>query len=331
MRQMSPYTSAFLELVDPTFYDMSNRRVRSLADWVSAGNYDIIGSVMPFFAVLKPIDEMGLSSAIGEEISRMSSASLETLLSVNRNDSLPRSSAWLFIKLYYAAFYSAHSLLRLAGRSYTHLQVRSLDAISEKANTNGQLFSSSMLSGYYAVAKVNSGSSTKTLILRKVAESSTGSHASLWIQFYGLLEVLHYNATRSSSLTQQEKMRVTALVLSMKLALKRGNLKNPNWLTNFRNNVNYRFTNDLWFPHQIRQPTIDTYYRLIDDVIHCRFERFETFVSSPQDISAALGLSAAITALNLSITDFINQRGNTKSSVSQGFGKMRSLILSSNT
>ena len=52
---------------------------------------------------------------------------------------LPKSTGWILIRAYYAAFFAAHSLLRMFGISCIQLDAQQITAISRVAHALGLL------------------------------------------------------------------------------------------------------------------------------------------------------------------------------------------------
>lgn len=81
-----------------------------LSEWVARGQYYFdrpFGPSSVSFAITLGGDLLNIFAA---EISRFCSASIETSIGIAQSK-MPKSTAWLAIQMYYAAFYAAHCLL----------------------------------------------------------------------------------------------------------------------------------------------------------------------------------------------------------------------------
>ena len=88
------------------------------------------------FEIFVP-DQSRLVEAYAFDANRMSCGAFETILSIAPIATMRRSLAWFAIKLYYAAFYSAHAFLRFQGVSCTQLQIRETSHLAAVARAYG--------------------------------------------------------------------------------------------------------------------------------------------------------------------------------------------------
>src|SRR5437764_12018166 len=93
--------------------EVGGNPISRLTEWIDQGQYyfdaPITSSNCTF--VLTPGSD--LLDTFASEMSRFASAAVETSIGIARSD-MRKSTAWLFVQAYYAAFYAAHAILRSA-------------------------------------------------------------------------------------------------------------------------------------------------------------------------------------------------------------------------
>src|SRR5579862_5681975 len=95
--------------------EISGVQVKGVTGWINDEEYQIYQSVHLHSFQLNTVEPEPLLRGYAADINRLGSAAFETLDSIIRLASLPKSLAWLTIKTYYAAFFAAHALLRIFG------------------------------------------------------------------------------------------------------------------------------------------------------------------------------------------------------------------------
>lgn len=182
--------------------------------------------------------------AYAGEISRMSRAAAETAAGISKVSALPKSTAWAVVQWYYAAFYAAHAILRMTGRSLTQIEPGHALRIRIVAELFG--FQHNQAAGLHEIRlDIQSG----TLTLERIQPGSGGSHEALWQRFGEWLHesALALLATGAQSRTIQDasgKLTELASVLSTAPAQKHC------WLSYVRNHVAYKHEFSAWFPYR---------------------------------------------------------------------------------
>jgi hypothetical protein len=203
------------------------------------------------------------------EADRFATAAFETLLTGSKSEAYPRSTGWLLIKTYYAAFFALHSLMRLHGWACTRLSSENLRSINKEIS---QFFPGNRLfdAGLYLIKYENGGRQLRCLTLNS---SLGGTHEVLW------------------SLLRAFFDEITIVVLSnqnqdgQKLAMMLGDfLKSldpfggPKWFSTVRNRLNYAHEYGAWFPY-VKST--------------CDYDRLQSVLSawntSPDEVIAARG------------------------------------------
>jgi hypothetical protein len=172
----------------------------------------------------------------------MASASFETMLGIGTVGKLPKSTAWIVIRTYYAAFFAAHSLLRTLGLSCIQLDHQQAAALDHVASGYGILPGAGFEQGFYN-AQYNS--QLNEIHFSKSAAARKGSHQILWEIFANKLrDISNHLLTVSSAFND------VALQLSdLEIYLRQDHTKSGSWLSEIRNLTNYRQEFGLWFPY----------------------------------------------------------------------------------
>jgi hypothetical protein len=158
----------------------------------------------------------------------------ETLLEIKRKENT-KSLAWQFIKFYYAAFFSCQILMRLTGQWPARLTA--LDKYSElfevyngkKPEINKNLF----ICSYDGLEK---------FVCLPFDESGGRSHQTTWAILGNHLEYMIKNLLNSTPNT----VFVETAGDLRKLTIDLGN--SYDFLSNTRNDINYRMGHGIWYP-----------------------------------------------------------------------------------
>ena len=177
------------------------------------------------------------------EADRFASASFETLLSNAPVVGYERSTAWLLIRGYYAAFFSFHALLRLHGLACTRITSTTTTPLNREVQRlhPGSL---SMSGGLYYMRSKSGGSE---VALTKFDSSAGGSHEALWTLLTDYMRTATQRALLDST-DDVASVKFAPMIDKFNAVLKKrgGDM----WFTQVRNRVNYSHGYGSWFPYQ---------------------------------------------------------------------------------
>lgn len=180
------------------------------------------------------------------EAATFASAALESFSTVRSRWSEPLDRdgiAWKLITLYYAAYYSAHSLLRLCGVSVTQVddwrRVESDFALLYSSNAIPAL---GLEKGYHVITLDLSGQSISVSKAR--VDSKSGSHTAVWREFRDLADLSYANNALNTSGHQAAISAYSQGVASPLIV--DGTQINWPWMPVIRNRVNYRLPELIW-------------------------------------------------------------------------------------
>lgn len=188
-------------------------------------------------------DEVLLAEATASDFNRLATAAFQSALFAWNGMSEKESLAWSLIKLYYAAFYSGHALLRLLGLGYCYLDGRYTSRLIGVANAQGVEIPFSLQSGMYRCHIESKGRSL--ICTRSNGASTGGSHDQFWIFLDDVLNELSEKVLRGA-LVSSEAQSVAAKIQSLRRLL--AYRSTAGWLSKMRNEVQYRHIHDVWHP-----------------------------------------------------------------------------------
>lgn len=215
-----------------------------IADWIRTEKFQVFNPIQDRGLFDIDVDEgSNLTQAFAFEADKFASASFESLNACAPLFYSTKGSAWTLIKAYYSAFYAAHSLLRLFGKSCSQISAQEAAAILRVASA----WNSSNLSPYSKYYLLEYVKATKKLSF-SVDDKANGSHLFMWGKFLGLLDSwLAHLALRGTS-TGFQPVIVALGVLRDNLT--DGGSRNGAWLSFIRNSVSYQHQFGAWFPFQ---------------------------------------------------------------------------------
>jgi hypothetical protein len=211
-------------------------------EWISRGSYQISQITNNSEIELFVSDPASLVNALVSDSSKLCCIALESMEGVVKNTKFPKSTSWVAIRLYYAAFFAAHSIMRMFGISCSFLEKGHIKIIDQLASITGANGSLRLEGGYFhTVYNPNSN----ILKLKRLKDS----HSDTWTIFYNTLNTLSNDVLRVRGITFS-KQQLSAYLHDLAESLtNRGRYPKGNWLSNHRNAVNYRHEFGGWFPY----------------------------------------------------------------------------------
>lgn len=222
-----------------TFHGLSTteRSKNNLKWWLESGNFTFSTSTTKSFE-LCALNNDEILKTICHDISRFSSSAIESIANIADEPTFPKSNGWMSIRVYYSAFFAAHSLLRMYGRSCSYFNTDSMKLVN--ATLLSQHPESKKISdGNYILKLRRSGSN-----IYLNAKDIDSSHAGLWKSFYDLLEELQNSISTLTSFTSEEKNDCVDFLIKLSSRIKKDN--NKGWLSKIRNDINYNHSMNSW-------------------------------------------------------------------------------------
>lgn len=197
-------------------------------------------------ATLEFDDPAPLASALAADCSRLALASFQTASLVTRSFLDRDDVVWGFLKLYYAAFYAGHTLIRLFGEGCSYLGVQHARRLTELGVVYGAPSDFSVEAGLYHC--ILSGDST-SMSCTKVRSGAGGAHEVFWSILASRIQEVSNSVLDGSLLRSEAQAVFVQLDAFRRMASRNGN---QSWLSAVRNDLQYRHQFGVWFPAQKR-------------------------------------------------------------------------------
>lgn len=210
--------------------------------WVSSGNYIVRGIPSTTSIEIDVNNEYAFNHMMAFDSCRMAAAAFETMLNIRSVEHIPKSIGWIVIKSYYAAFFSAHSIMRCFGYVCSQLEKGHVNQLNGFAQAVGLLGSVKPEAGFFSGVYE---SSSRTILLRKMKNT----HEDTWSTLVDCLNFVSQEVLSVAGLSAH-KQKISADISDLVFRLTdRGRLAKGNYLSQFRNAVNYRQEHDSWHPY----------------------------------------------------------------------------------
>jgi hypothetical protein len=226
---------------------ISGPKLKGIGGWICDEDYQIYTPATPASFVLSFTDSAGLLNAFAGDINRIGSASFESAVGIVKSDVLPKSTAWLIIKTYYSAFFSAHALIRMLGESCTPIEREQASSIGRVAALFGTSSPSPMTGGLYHLRcdmKANTIAGT----------ALQGSpHEAFWKMFHDCVLELSNNVLSLSTESLADRQLASVKFSELAENLSFASAGKGRWLSTVRNAVNYSQKHATWYPYSGEQ------------------------------------------------------------------------------
>ncbi|WP_455865662.1 hypothetical protein [Pantoea agglomerans] len=243
---MSSITAQILR--SQTFHGISSaeRSKNNFKWWIEGGNYTFTASAKKSFEIYA-INAGDILKPLCHDIARFSSSAVESISNISDDPVFPKSNGWMSIRVYYSAFFAAHSLLRIYGRSCSYFNnktMKSVNAILQQQQPGALKISD----GNYLFKLNRNGNS-----IHINAKEINSSHAGLWTCFHELLEDLQTSIAATTTFTTDDKNECVSFLSTLSKRLKKGD--DNGWLSTMRNEINYNHSKNSWTINHDRKST----------------------------------------------------------------------------
>lgn len=220
----------------------------SFKAWLTEGEYVYQGLNANKELVFVPIDFDVLLKSVAYDINRMSMAAVESVHGIQNPNDLTRSTAWGLIRSYYSAFYACHAICRIFSVLIPKIDSPQSSKLNKIINSSGWLGDAIYVTD--DLYKVTIDSINKTFILSKLA--TKGHHEGAWKEFGLLLSGLETRILSNVSIgTIADRQDASMLLNQLRNILQSDRCtQSYNWLSQIRNNLNYRHEYGAWYPHE---------------------------------------------------------------------------------
>ena len=237
----------------PGLNDVSGLQVKDISGWICDEEFQVYSPVLQESFSLSYDSPLPLVRAYAAEVNRISIAAFETLTNITPSIVFGKSTAWLVIKTYYAAFFAAHCLMRMVGVScgpIGRFQTKSIDKIATIYGFNQQ----SPRSGLY---EFRFDRPNRQLTAKYLKGMAGGPHETFWRLFHDQLDAFVPEILKSGTGTIEDQQAAVGKIGEILGNLSFGGAPKANWLSTVRNTVNYNHGLSTWFPYRERTKYYD--------------------------------------------------------------------------
>jgi hypothetical protein len=244
---MIPEMGVIHQLAVNEIFEVTSSTESDFKAWTANGQYLISKKMSPSKEnratefELYTNNPSALHASLANDCNRFAQAAIESMWSVGKVDNLPKSTGWAAVKMYYSAFFAAHALLRLYGRSCTQFEKEHMDTVFQIASAtqmDGGILS--IENGFY-FSSVSEGE----IKFKKLKDS----HSDTWAEFSKLLAWLIDNLPKTTGLGVHKSNALT-LMADIKATIHKSGATKGNWLSKTRNKVNYQHSHGVWYPYK---------------------------------------------------------------------------------
>jgi hypothetical protein len=197
-----------------------------------------------------------IASAIAGDASRFASACFTSLASIVPSIESPVGLAWAMVRMYYAAFYGGHSLLRLLGRSCSQLDQRHVTKLQKLFAASDSVPPFEFGKGLYHCV-MNAGQTG--LSITPPGIRGGGSHEVFWQIFETFLSDVSDGAL-IGHLSPAEGVNIFGKFEAVRRIYKRGG--GASWLSTVRNDIQYKHLHQVWDPPGVNKTMRNNLARL---------------------------------------------------------------------
>jgi len=221
---------------------ISGKQPHDIRNYLTTGEYAPLDPFLPKSIALYYSDLSVVNRSYASEVNRFSAASFESIQGIGPDNKLTKSLSWSLIRLYYAAFFAAHALIRLHGRSLTQVDTASCVRVNNLAKAYSTLNSEPLTNGLQRI------SIKRTPNLIELAKVGEKPHEALWLNFGEVFKPVAQRVLKSATTTEIQEFAVKLMDL-LRILSDEGRMPNYNWLSFMRNSINYRQSHSVWHPY----------------------------------------------------------------------------------
>lgn len=250
--------------------DICGSHVKGVEGWICDEEYQIYSPVTPTSFMLNVANAQPLLEAYASDINRIAVASFETPDSILRLSKFPKSTAWLVIKTYYAAFFAAQAFIRMLGMSCSTLDRGQINSIASVATLYSNASLQPMRGGLYRMTFDPVAGQLEGVHIKNLA---AGPHEAFWLIFHDRIERLGSDVLTTGIETVANRQLVSTKFFELASNLSFASSGKGRWLSAIRNSVNYHLKHATWYPYAGQKP----YYQQL-------FEKKSEWKADPMEL-----------------------------------------------
>jgi hypothetical protein len=194
-------------------------------------------------------DSNSIATVLASDCHRLACAAFQTIEGVPNEMREKPSMPWSVVKLYYAAFYAGHSMLRTCGESCSYFYREHTKRINDLRMAMNRTPSFGIDQGLYHCA---ADSALVNLKCGRVGAMVGGGHEAFW-HIFGLWNRRAQDALPKSGLPSADTREVLVRLDWLNKILRENGGRNFDWLSHVRNDLQYRHKFGMWRPSTMRK------------------------------------------------------------------------------
>lgn len=215
-----------------------------IREWLVRGPYSPATSSTSARVVLENIDSAAFRDFLAFDYDRFALSSYESFRVASVEARNHELLGWPTIKMYYAAFFAAHAIMRSIGGGVIKLEKKQVETINEiTLVTTGNAIG--LASGMFWYETVVDTTGSQNLILQPHS-GGAGVHDAFWRTFSDFLSVLASRA-KAGNAADADSFVMGAKDLTSRLG-SFGPGGSRAWFSEIRNSVNYQHDLGIWYP-----------------------------------------------------------------------------------
>lgn len=210
--------------------------------WIASGQYMVRDVPNAKELSIEINNNHAFNHMLAHDSCRMATAAFETMENIYVSHKLPKSYGWIAVKSYYAAFFSAHSIMRCFGFTCSQLERGHVKILNDYSSALGITNSVRVERGFFTGAY---DVTNRMFSLKKMGNT----HEDTWRCFTDCLKSLSTDVLSVNGLTTKKQMLSAEIDDLETILTASGRLPKGNYLSEFRNSINYRQEHFSWYPY----------------------------------------------------------------------------------
>ena len=218
-------------------------REDGVRSWFEKGSFQIDSGSTEELIILNRANLSDLAPFIAWDYERFALSSIESWIESTTLSKRPKAIGWPLLKLYYAAFFGGHAVMRATGKGVIRLEPKNASNLADLS----ALFMTkiSVTAGTYLFEIIQLEDRTLNIAFKKLTGSG-GAHDQFWRQFYIFLTKLSEEVAAAD---ETGAATVIAQISDLQSILSANGMTGGTWLSTVRNQINYQHQFSAWFPY----------------------------------------------------------------------------------
>lgn len=196
-----------------------------------------------------------IATALASDCCRLSTSAIQSLSNIEAEIGDKTLMPWALVKLYYSAFYSGNTLIRMVGAGCAFLDKSHIKRLVDVGAIYGNVPNFQLERGLYRLT-INAAATQLACV--RLGSATGGTHELFWAEFVRAVRGLSPKVLASGLPAIDAQSVIAKLTDLDRQFAKRGS----SWLSRTRNDVQYRHAYEVWYKCGIKKRDRDTLSRL---------------------------------------------------------------------